>query len=332
MFNYLVRRSIYGVILIAAVSLISFFLITLPPGDYMSTMISTMQSRGGISASEAEQIAINMRQAYGLDAPFFVQYWKWIYNIVLKGDFGYSFFYRTPVKDLIMDKVGWTLLVTISALLFSFVVGMIIGIYSATHQYTFADNFFSVISFLGLSLPTFFFAVLVMYIQAVIMDVPDIGGLFSSKYVMAPWSWAKLLDLLQHLWIPVLIVGAAGTARIMRVMRGNLLDVLGTQYVQVARAKGLNENVVIYKHALKNALQPMIMFAGMMLPFLLQGALITSIVLNLPTLGPIFYDAINSQDMYLAGSYMLFIAIFLVLGNILADIALALIDPRVKYD
>lgn len=332
MINYLIRRSLYSIIVLILVSFLSFYFITLPPGSYLTSMIETMKAQGGISQAQAEKTAKKMREAYGIDEPLIIQYKKWLSGIVTRGDFGFSFIYRKPVSKVLISKMGWTLVVAFSALLFSLLLGILTGTYSATHKYTLADNIFTILSFLGLSIPNFFLAVVLMYFLTVHFGVPTVGGLFSSRYVMSSWNLAKFIDLLKHLWLPVIVVGTAGTARNMRVMRGNLLDVLNMQYVQVARAKGLKENSVIYKHAVKNALQPMIMYAGMMLPNLLQGALITAIVLNLPTMGPAFYKAIISQDMYLAGSYMLLIGALLVIGTLLSDIILAYVDPRIRYN
>jgi len=213
----------------------------------------------------------------------------------------------------------------------STLVGILIGIYSATHQYSIGDNVATFFAFVGLSVPGFFLALIAMYILAVKVGV-EAGGLFSQRYILAPWGWGKFLDLLSHIWIPIVIVGFAGTARNMRVMRGNLLDVLNLPYVLTARSKGLKEREVIFKHAVPNALHPLIMYQGMVLPFMIQGELIASTVLNIPTAGPMFLNAINTQDMYLAGSFLLLLAVVLVVGNLLADIVLAWIDPRIRYD
>lgn len=331
MVSYIIRRLILSVPLLIVVSFIAFFILTLPPGDYMTTFQNQLTSQAGMTASEARELADEMRKRYGLDKPFIIQYFNWVKNIVFKGDFGYSFFYARPVSEVIWTRLGYTLLIASLCHIISVVVGVAIGIYSATHQYTITDNIFTIIAFLGVSIPAFFLALFLLYVFSFELKI-GVGGLFSQKYVLAPWSLNKFIDFLKHLWLPVVIVGFAGTARNMRVMRGNLLDVLGQQYVQTARAKGVKEIRVILKHALKNAVQPIIMSLGYALPFLIQGELITAIVLDLPTTGPAFYQALVNQDMYLAGSFLMMIAIILIIGNLLADIALAWVDPRVRYD
>jgi len=313
------------------ISIIVFIVIQLPPGDYMSTVQAQLQSLGGLTEDEAVKVAEQLRHSYGLDKPLYIQYFVWIKNIVTKGDFGFSFQYRKPVADVIWERMGWTLLIASLCHLVSTLVGILIGIYSATHQYSIGDNVATFFAFVGLSVPGFFLALIAMYILAVKVGV-EAGGLFSQRYILAPWGWGKFLDLLSHIWIPIVIVGFAGTARNMRVMRGNLLDVLNLPYVLTARSKGLKEREVIFKHAVPNALHPLIMYQGMVLPFMIQGELIASTVLNIPTAGPMFLNAINTQDMYLAGSFLLLLAVVLVIGNLLADIVLAWIDPRIRYD
>jgi len=313
------------------ISIVVFVVIQLPPGDYMSTVQAQLQSLGGLTEDEALKVAEQLRHTYGLDKSLYVQYFVWIKNILTKGDFGFSFQYRKPVADVIWERMGWTILIASLCHLVSTLVGIVIGIYSATHQYSIGDNVATFLAFVGLSVPGFFLALIAMYILAVKVGV-EAGGLFSQRYILAPWGWGKFLDLLSHIWIPIVIVGFAGTARNMRVMRGNLLDVLNLPYVLTARSKGLKEREVIFKHAVPNALHPLIMYQGMVLPFMIQGELIASTVLNIPTAGPMFLNAINTQDMYLAGSFLLLLAVVLVVGNLLADIVLAWIDPRIRYD
>lgn len=314
-----------------AISVIVFVVIQLPPGDYMSALQAQMQSLGGLTEEEAAKVAEQLRRVYGLDKPLYVQYFVWVRNIVTKGDFGFSFQYRKPVAEVIWERLGWTLLIASLCHLVSSLVGILIGIYSATHQYGIGDNVATFFAFVGLSIPSFFLALIAMYILAVKVGVEP-GGLFSQQYMFAPWSWGKVLDLLRHIWIPVVIVGFAGTARNMRVMRANLLDILNFPYVLTARSKGLKEREVIYKHAVVNALHPIIMYQGMVLPFMIQGEIVASTVLNIPTAGPMFYDALVAQDMYLAGSFLLLVAVVLVIGNLLADVILAWIDPRIRYE
>jgi peptide/nickel transport system permease protein len=313
------------------VSFVSFVVINLPPGDYMTTVQNRLANQSGMSQDQARAMAERMRSQYGLDQPFLFQYLNWIKNIVFKGDFGYSFQYNRPVSEVIWSRLGYTFLIALSAHLISVLVGVVVGIYSATHQYSLSDNIATVFAFIGLSIPNFFFAIVIMYLLSFKLNM-HVGGLFSSEFVFAPWSLAKLINFLQHFWVPVFVVGIAGTAQNMRIMRGNLLDELQKQYVKTARAKGLTDKVVIYKHAVRNAIQPLVMYLGMSLPFLIQGAIVSSIVLQLPTTGPAFYNALLSQDMYLAGSFLLMLAVTLVIGNLLADVLLAQVDPRVRYD
>ena len=331
MLSYIDRRILYSIPLLVLISFISFIVITLPPGDYMTAMQDALVRQGNLSMQEARAAADVMRAKYGLDKPMLVQYQKWVFGVV-KGDFGYSFKYRRPVSEIIWRKLGWTFLIALGSLLVSLIGGLLPGIYSATHQYGFRDNVFTVLAYIGLSIPNFFLALALLYALVFWFKVPSVGGLFSPQMVMAPWSWAKFVDFLGHIWVPIVVVGVAGMARNMRVIRGNLLDILGQPYIQTARSKGLAERTVIFKHALKNAIQPMIMYLGMSLPWLIQGAMVTAVVLNLPTTGPMFVEALMDQDMYLAGSFLLMIAVFTVIGNLLADIALAAIDPRVRYD
>jgi peptide/nickel transport system permease protein len=312
------------------ISFFSFVVINLPPGDYMTTMQATLVSQAGMSPGEARRLVQQMREAYGLDQPFMVRYVQWVGGIVTRGDFGFSFAYRRPVAEVIWARLAMTLLVALLAHMLSVIVGVLIGIYSATHQHTLGDNAFTVLAFLGLSIPNFFLALLIMYVLAFHFG-QHVGGFFSPEYVIAPWTWDRIVDFLKHLWVPVVVVGTAGTARNMRVMRANLLDVLNSNYVRTARSKGLSERKVVYKHAVRNAIQPIIMYLGVAMPFLLSGEIVTSAVLNLPTMGPVFLRALVNQDMYLAGSFLMLLAVVLVVSNLLADIALGWVDPRISY-
>ena len=329
--NFIIRRLLYAVPMLILVSFLSFVIINLPPGDYLTTMRQQLQSQAGLTPEEAREITERMAARYGLDRPFMVQYWEWVKGIVTRGDFGYSFQHNRPVSEVIWQRLAWTLIIATTCHVISVGIGVVVGIFSATHKYSFLDNFFTVLAFLGVSVPNFFVALVIMYYLAFHVKT-HVGGLFSPQYVLAPWSWAKFVDFLKHFWVPIFVVGLAGTAQNMRVMRGNLLDVLNSQYVETARAKGLPERTVIYKHAVRNAIQPIIMYMGMAMPFLIQGEVIASIVLNLPTIGPMFHHALINQDMYLAGSFLMMIAVVLILGNLLADILLAWMDPRVRYE
>ena len=331
MFGYLGRRALYAIPLLIVISFVSFGVIQLPPGDYMTALQAQLVASGNMTQEEALATAEALREAYGMDQPFLVQYFTWVIGVV-QGDFGYSFTFRRPVSEVIWQRLGWTFLIALFAFLVSIVWGISPGIYAATHQYGAGDNALTVLSYLGLAVPNFFLALVVMYVLVFWVGVGSVGGLFSPEYVMQPWSWPRFVDFLGHFWLPVVVVGVAGTARNLRVMRANLLDILHLPYIQTARAKGLGEGSVIYKHAAKNALAPIIMYFGMSLPFLIEGAVITAVVLNLPTTGPVFLEALRAQDMHLAGSFLMMLAAVTVIGNILADVALAAIDPRVRFD
>lgn len=331
MFKHIVRRILYLIPLLIMISFISFTVISLPPGDYLSSWQANLTQRGGIAEEDAVELAQRLREHYGLDDPFLVQYGRWFFGVI-RGDFGFSFIFQRPVSEIIWERLQWTFVITISAWIFSVVFGLLPGIYSATHQYSFLDNVFTFFAFLGLSIPNFFLALLLIYFLAFVVGVESVTGLFSPEMISRPWSWAKLVDFLQHVWVPIVILGTAGTAHNMRVMRGNMLDVLNQPFVQTARSKGLKERAVIYKHVLKNAIHPIIMGFGLFLPWLIEGAFIISVVLNLPTTGSAFLRAIQQQDMHLAGSFLLLIGVLVVFGNLLADIALAWVDPRVRYD
>jgi len=310
------------------VSAVCYFVIQLAPGDYLTKL----KFNPRITQETYNQIAKN----FGLDKPAYLRYFIWLKNIILHGDFGYSFEYRRPVLELFWKRLPATLLITIPTFLFIWLLSLPIGIYSATHQYSISDHAFTFLAFLGISIPTFFFALVVIYILAVPLDVGRFGlsvtGLFSEKYIGAPWSWAKFKDYLWHLWPAVLVIGGTGLGGLMRIMRGMLLDILGAQYVQTARAKGLRESIVIYKHAVRNAINPMITIFGQSLPGLLSGSLIAAILLELPNVERLFWEALTIQDEYLTMSMLMFFAVALLLGNLLADIMLAWVDPRIRYD
>ncbi len=309
------------------VSIVGFIIINLPSGTYVDFYIAQRQVQGTFT-SQAEIESI--KQRFALDKPLYWQYAKWLSGFV-RGDFGLSFQYNREVKTLIWERIGYTVLISFATLLFTWVVAIPIGIYSATHQYTAGDHFFTLLGLAGLSVPSFLLALVLMVIAQTVFK-QSVGGLFSQKYVDAPWGWDKLLDLLKHLWVPILVVGASGTAGLIRMMRGNLLDIVNMQYIQAARARGLSETLVILKHAVRNAVHPLIMLLGMSLPGIISGATVVSIVLSLPTTGPMYFNALIQQDMFLAITFLIFMAVMLVVGNFLADILLAWIDPRVRYE
>lgn len=323
MFNYIVRRILSMIPLLILISILSFTVIKLQPGEFGSQYFNNPRV--------SPETVIQLRKRLGLDQPAYRQYLKWVKGIITEGDFGYSFAYKRPVAELIWERMGWTVTVASATMLFTWLLAIPIGIYSATHKYSFLDYIFTFIGFIGISIPNFFLALVLMYL-VLAQGGTAVGGLFSNEYIGAPWSWAKLLDLLKHIWIPLIAIGTAGMAGLIRQMRGNLLDVLGRQYVQTARAKGLKERAVIYKHAVRNAINPLISMLGMQLPQLISGTIISAIVLNLPTMGPFFYDALINQDQYLVMTFLMFSAILMLVGNLIADLLLAWVDPRIRYD
>ena len=324
---YLVRRFLYMITTLIFVSIIGFFIINLPAGSYIDFYISERQMQG-TSTSEGEIKAITKR--FGLNEPLHIQYVKWITGFV-QGDFGRSFEYNREVKDLIGERLLFTALISTAPLLFTWAVAIPIGIYSATHQYSVGDNAATVIGLAGLSIPNFMLALILMVVAQRVFG-QSVGGLFSPEYQDAPWSLGRVADLLKHLWVPILVVGTGGTASLIRMMRGNLLDILNMQYVQAARARGVAERTVIVKHAVRNAIHPLIMLLGMSLPGIISGSTVVAIVLSLPTTGPLYFRALRQQDMYLAVTFLMFLAMMLVIGNFIADILLVWIDPRIRYD
>lgn len=327
MTSYLIRRFIYLIPTVIIISLISFTIIVLPPGDFLTVYQSQLAVNDTMASNETIE---KLRERYGLNQPLYVQYWKWISGFV-QGDFGESFLFSgQEVKDLIWERLGLTVVISGCTLLFTWLVAIPIGIYSATHQYSFFDYIITFIGFLGLSIPNFFLALILMVILFS-LGSPITGGLFSQHYIEAGWSWLKLIDLLKHIWIPVVVIGTAGTASLIRIMRGNLLDQLGQQYVITARAKGLKEAVVIYKHAVRIAINPLISHLGYQLPKIISGGTIVAIVLSLPTTGPIYLKSLLGQDMYLAGTFLMLLTTLLLIGNFMADILLAWADPRICY-
>ncbi|HEY8542296.1 MAG TPA: ABC transporter permease, partial [Pseudothermotoga sp.] len=274
-----------------------------------------------------EQIE-TLRRELALDKPAYERYLIWVKNIIFKGDFGYSFSYQRPVVELIWERLGWTVAIALFTIGFQWLIAVPMGIYSAFHPYTISDYTLTVIGFVGLSIPEFFMALVLMYL-ILRLGGTAVGGLFSPQFIGAPWSWEKFLDLLNHIWLPIIVVGISGLAGLMRIMRGNMLDIMGSPFVTSLRARGLDEKVV-KRHIVKNALNPLVSIAGMELPNIFSGTIIASIVLNLPTIGPFFYNALLNHDQYLVMTFLMFIALITQIGNLLADIALALLDPRIR--
>lgn len=331
MINYILRRLLISIILLIGIGLVSFLVIQLPPGDFATSYENFLVNQAGMTEDEAEKAADVLRVRYGLDQPLPVQFFSWIKGIVTKGEFGYSFAYRKDVGELIAERLPKTLLLAILAHSISTFVGVFLGIFVAPRQYSFADNILAIIAFILTSVPRFWIALVIVYILVFTFNQHHITSFFSPEYVLAPWSLAKLGNLIQHIWPVVFIAGLGGVARNMRVMRGNLLDVLNAQYVTTARSKGLTEAGVSYKHAVPNALHPLVAYQGTVLPYMLQGELEAAIVLNMPTIGPLFYDSLVTQDIYISGGFLMIYGVLIVAGNLLADIFLAVLDPRIRY-
>ena len=327
MLSYIVRRLLLAVPTIIAISVIAFIVIELPPGDYASTYVMRQQWAGREVTPEMEEV---LRQRWGLDRPAYVRYFFWARNFVT-GDFGQSHDLGVPVREVLLSRLAGTVLVTVSALLFSWMVAFPIGLYSALRQYSAGDYFWTFTGFLGLSVPNFLLALVLMFVSFKYLGA-GIGGLFSPEYQEAPWSFAKVFDLLQHLWIPVVVVGTAGTASLIRVLRANLLDELKKPYVEAARARGLSEIRLVIRYPLRIAVNPFVSSVGWVLPSLISGAVITAVVLDLPTAGPVFLQALRSEDMALAGAFVVLIGVMTVAGILISDIILAIIDPRIRYE
>lgn len=325
MIAFIIRRLLGMIPTLFLVSVLTFIIIELPPGDFMTSL----QANVGTSGSSMDRETVeNMRRQYGLDQPLYMRYITWVAGFP-RGDFGYSLDWKRPVSELIAGRLGLTVLLSILSLIIMWIVAVPIGIYSATHQYSLSDNILSFLGFLGLSVPDFMLGLIYMAIGIFGFGV-SVTGLYSADMEAAPWSAAKVVDLAGHLFWPALILGAAGMAQLIRIMRGSLLETLGQQFITTARAKGLKEQVVINKYAVRVAINPLISVMGMQLPQLISGATVLGIVLTLPTNGPMFYRALQSQDMYLAGTFLLFLSLMLLVGNLLADIALAWADPRIR--
>ncbi|MEN8195324.1 MAG: ABC transporter permease [Pseudomonadota bacterium] len=325
MLRYTVHRLIVMVPTLLAISVMVFVIIQLPPGDYFTTYINELQSQG--ETVSAEKIEF-LKQQYGFDKHPVEQYFIWMFGL-LQGDFGYSFEHSLPVSDIIGDRILLTFVVSFSTIVFTWAVSFIIGTYSAVYQYSLGDYALSFLGFVGLATPNFLLALVLLWLANVYFGT-SIGGLMDPDYLDQPWGWGKALSVLEHLWIPVLVIGTSGTAGMIRRLRANLLDELHKQYVVTARAKGLHPFKILVKYPLRMALNPFIADIGNLLPQVISGAAIVSVVLSLPTTGPMLLRALQSQDMYLAGSFLMMLALLTVFGTLLSDIALALLDPRIR--
>ena len=325
MFGYLVHRVLIMIPTLIAISLIVFVIIQLPPGDYLTTYVAELQSQG--EEVNEDKIAF-LREQYGFGKPWYEQYAVWAFGM-LHGDFGFSFEYNQPVTEVIGDVLWLSFLVALSTLIFTWIVSFPIGIYSATRQYSWGDYGLTFIGFLGLATPNFLLALVLMYFAKQWFGT-SIGGLMEEQYLGQPWTWPKIVSVLEHLWIPVVVIGTSATAGMIRRLRANLLDELQKQYVITGRAKGLPPGKLLLKYPLRMALNPFIADIGSVLPQIVSGAVIVSVVLNLPTTGPLLLRALRSQDMYLAGSFLMFLAVLIVIGVLISDFALAVLDPRIR--
>ena len=325
--SYIVRRLFLMIPTILAISAIVFVIIQLPPGDYFTTVVNEIQSRGeSVDKAKLEFL----KSQYGFDKPLYVQYFHWVGGM-LEGDFGYSFEHDQPVTDVVGDRLLLTFIVSLTTIIFTWAIAFPIGVYSAVKQYSVGDYSLTFIGFIGLATPNFLLALILQYFAHIWFDV-SIGGLMDPIYVDQPWTWEKSLSVMQHIWIPVLVIGTAGTASMIRRLRANLLDELSKPYVITARAKGLPPLRALLKYPLRSALNPFVADIGNMLPQIVSGAAIVSVVLSLPTTGPMLLSALQSQDMYLAGSFLMFLAALTVMGTLISDLALAVLDPRIRLD
>ena len=330
MLRFLTIRVASAIPVLLILSVVTFAIIQAPPGDYADYIRSQLMNQGGASFEQAEAQAQAYRVEHGLDQPLVVQYFNWIGGIVTRGDFGYSFYYNKPVADVVGERLPRTIALALVCHIFASILGIGFGIWAATRQYSWVDNLLSTIAFLGMTIPRFLMALILVYLMVFHFDVSEIGSFFSPQYGGAPWSWGKFVDLVSHVWPVVAIAVFGGLAYNMRVMRGNLLDTLNAQYVETARAKGLSEGAVIMRHAVPNAVHPLVMYQGVVLPYMLSGEIETAIIFALPTVGPAIVGSMAVGDVYVTATFMMVLAATLIIGNIIADMLLAMLDPRVR--
>ena len=327
MIQYLVRRVGYMLITLLGISILAFVVIQLPPGDYLDIYIQQLRDRG--IETDREELA-GLENRYGLNQPVLVQYFKWMGNLITL-DLGQSFATRQKVTDMLAERVPLTALITLLTTLFTFAMAIPIGIYSATHQYSLTDYSVTTVGFIGLATPNFLLALILMFLFSRWFGV-TIGGLFSPEMVTAPFSLAKLWDLITHLPVPIVVVGTAGTAALVRIMRATMLDELRKQYVITARSKGVEERRLLFKYPVRIAVNPLVSTIGWLLPEIISGATVTAIVLSLPTTGPLLLTALLQQDMYLAGSIIVVLSLLTVIGTLISDLLLVLVDPRIRME
>ncbi|MAU12179.1 MAG: ABC transporter permease [Anaerolineaceae bacterium] len=328
MVQYILKRFLYMIPTLLAVSIVSFIIINLPPGDFVDALIAQRRAESGENVTPEEEVGL--RKFYHLDQPLPVQYVDWITGIILEGDFGMSLRWNRPVDQLIWERLAMTFALSLSSMLFIWVVAIPIGVYSAVNQYSIGDYLATFVGFIGLAIPNFLLALVLLYISFRFFD-QSVGGLFSPEYIDAPWSLAKVADLFSHMWIPMVVLGTAGTASLIRTLRANLLDELRRPYVTTARTKGLPEYWLLIKYPLRHALNPFVSSLNDIFVNLVSGATIVSIVLSLQTTGPLLFDALRNQDMYLAGSAIMMLSVLTVLGTLFSDLLLAWLDPRIRF-
>lgn len=328
MVKYIVRRLLLMIPTLLAISVLSFTIIQLPPGDFVTTYLRNLEAASGSFGLPDEAIVEALRARYGLGQPIFIQYFKWMWRL-LQGDMGRSMYYNKQVNVIIAERVPWSVAISFLSFMFVYLVAIPIGTFSATHQYSIRDYFFTLVGFIGIAVPNFLFALILLWFYFVYTGNVALG-LFSREFVMASWSLAKLWDLFKHLWIPIIVIGTAGTCGLIRIMRANLLDELQKPYVMVARAKGLSERKLLYKYPFRMALNPIISTIGWTLPALVNGELLASFVLGIPTLAPVFLTSLLQQDMYLAGSIVMVLSFLTVIGTLISDILLSWLDPRIR--
>jgi peptide/nickel transport system permease protein len=327
MYQYFLRRICIMGITLVVISALVFIIIQLPPGDYLTTYIEELKAQGEVV--DPKKITF-LRSQYGLDKPMTTQYFVWLAGM-LQGDFGYSFEYDLPVSDIVGDRMWLSMILNFATVLFVYIMSFPIGVYSATHQYSWGDHGLTFIGFLGLATPNFLLALILLYFANVWFGT-SIGGLMEPEFIDQPWTWGKIKSVLAHLWVPVVVIGTSGTAGMIRRLRANLLDELQKQYVVTGRAKGLGELRLLIKYPMRMALNPFIADIGSLLPQVVSGSVIVSAVMSLPTTGPMLLSALQSQDMYLAGSFLMFLAVLTVIGMFVSDVLLAMLDPRIRLD
>ena len=334
MLRYTLRRVLIMIPTLVVISFVTFVIIQLPPGDFLSNQIAELQSQGDKAAMEKAEF---LRKQYGLDKPFLEQYAIWIgvwpgengFSGLLQGDLGWSFEHDLPVKDVVGDRLLLSFILNFSVILFTWAVAFPIGFYAATHQYSWGDHGLTFLGYVGLATPNFLLALVLMYFANAQFGL-SVGGIMDPEYLGQPWSVGKAISVMEHLWIPVIVIGTSGTAGMIRRLRANLLDELQKPYVVTARSKGMPEFPMLVKYPLRMSLNPFISDIGSLLPHVISGAAVVSIVMSLPTTGPMLLEALRSQDMYLAGSFLMFMAFLTVIGVFLSDLALAVLDPRIR--